>query len=105
MLWLHSCTYPATGRTDVGKAALQVSGSLEQARLRATVPVYDTVNGKTFDVAIDISFTPAGDVVVTADGKYRAAAATGHVVAQGIDYATDPTIGGSLWLSGPTQPR
>ncbi len=89
----------ATGRADVGKAALQVNGSLDQARLRATVPVYDTVSGTTFPVAIDISFTPAGELVVTAAGKYRDAAATGHVVAQGIDYATDPTIGGSLWLS------
>ena len=89
----------ATGRVDAGKAALQVNGSLDGARLRATVPVYDTVSGTTFPVAIDISFTPAGDLVVTADGKYRDAAATGHVVAQGIDYATDPTIGGSLWLT------
>ena len=89
----------ATGRADVGKAALKVNGRLDQARLRATVPVYATVSGTTFEVAIDISFTPAGDLVVTTDGKYRDAAATGHVVAQGIDYATDPTIGGSLWLT------
>jgi hypothetical protein len=91
----------ATGRVDVGKAALQVNGSLDGARLRATVPVYDTVSGTTFPVAIDISFTSDGDLVVSADGKYRDAAATGHVVAQGIDYATDQTIGGSLWLTQP----
>jgi hypothetical protein len=87
-------------------ANFEVSRKLDQARLRATIPGFDEVNGELVPAVVDLSWTGAGDLITESDryrlklpgvmttqwfkGTYRPAQVSGTVMVGDRNLAADP---------------
>ncbi len=87
-------------------ANFEVSRKLDQARLRATIPGFDEVNGELVPAVVDLSWAGAGDLITESDryrlklpgvmttqwfkGTYRPAQVSGTVMVGDRNLADDP---------------